>query len=67
MREPKDSQKIISLNDYCNLNSNSYPSILEYKMVLVIRMINDQCGLLDSNPQSLSSERNIFKLQARRQ
>jgi hypothetical protein len=45
-----------------NLNTNLYASILEYKMAVVIRMINDQCGLLDSNPQSLSSERNMFNL-----
>jgi len=36
-------------------------------MVVVITMINDQCGLLDSNPQSVSSGHNMFKLQVRRQ
>jgi hypothetical protein len=60
MWEPKHSPKNISVNDYSNLNTNSCPSILEYKIVVVIRMINDQCGLLDSNPQSLSSERSML-------
>jgi len=67
LRETKHSHNSISLNDYSNLNTNSYPSILVYKMVVVIRMIDDQYGLLDSNPQSLSSERGMLELQARHQ